>query len=149
MTLTTADIVGQLTAALPEVAAIYLFGSADTPDARADSDVDIAFLSRQPVDASRRWEFAQRLAARLGREVDLVDLGEASTVMRAQVVAHGRRLYCNDDAACARAKRRSTWPGLAAGQSGCFFAVGTGRIAAFRFGGAHASHGGVPQCRGA
>lgn len=102
MSLPNADIVCQLTAALPGVAAIYLFGSADTPAARADSDVDIAFLSNLPVDATQRWEFAQHLATRLGRDVDLVDLREASTVMRAQVVAHGRRLYCSDAVACER-----------------------------------------------
>lgn len=95
-------IVDAITTALPGVEAIYLFGSADTPEQRADSDIDLAFLSRQPVDAVRRWEFAQRLASSLGRDVDLVDLHEASAVMRAQVVARGRRLYCADEAACER-----------------------------------------------
>ncbi|MDP2433200.1 MAG: nucleotidyltransferase domain-containing protein [Pseudomonadota bacterium] len=95
-------IVDEVTTALPGVEAVYLFGSADTPEQRADSDIDLAFLSRQPVDAVRRWTFAQQLASRLGRDVDLVDLREASAVMRAQVVAHGRRLYCANESACER-----------------------------------------------
>jgi len=102
MNLSRADIVDAITAALPGVEAVYLFGSTDTADERADSDVDLAFLSHQPVAAMQRWEFAQRLAGRLGRDVDLVDLSGASTVLRAQVVAQGRRLFCKDEQACER-----------------------------------------------
>ena len=102
MKLPQADISDMITAVLPEVRAIYLFGSANTAYERADSDIDIAFLSSQPVDALRRWELAQHLATRLGRDIDLVDLGEASVVLRAQVIAYGRRLYCADPEACER-----------------------------------------------
>jgi predicted nucleotidyltransferase len=102
MTPTQERIVSEITTALPGIEAVYLFGSADTPEQRAGSDIDLAFLSWLPVDAVRRWEFAQHLASRLGRDVDLVDLREASAVMRAQVVAHGRRLYCADEPACER-----------------------------------------------
>lgn len=102
MNLPQTELVARLTAALPAVEAVYLFGSADTPDERGDSDVDLAYLSFQTVDPVLRWEYAQELATWLKRDVDLIDLREASAVMRAQVVAHGRRLYCRDETVCAR-----------------------------------------------
>jgi len=72
--------------------AVYLFGTAAAGTLREDSDVDIAVLSEGALEPVALFDAAQRLATLLGRDVDLVDLGRASTVMRAQVVANGRRL---------------------------------------------------------
>jgi hypothetical protein len=41
----------------------------------------------------RRFEIQETLAGKLGRDVDLVDLAAASTVMAMQVVANGTLLY--------------------------------------------------------
>lgn len=73
----------------PDTAAVYRFGSTVSGDARADSDVDLAFLPERAVDPLRRFEVQERLAASLRRDVDLVDLAAASTVLRMQVLAHG------------------------------------------------------------
>ena len=89
-------LVSALLAAIPACRAIYRFGSWGTEGQRADSDIDLAVLASQPRDPVRRWELAQTLAALAGRDVDLVDLLSASTVMRLQVVAYGERLYCAD-----------------------------------------------------
>lgn len=35
-----------------------------------------------------------------GREVDVVDLASASTVMRAQVISGGKHIYCTNETAC-------------------------------------------------
>ena len=93
-------LVEKLKTAIPGLLAIYRFGSWDTASARRDSDIDLAVWTRQPLDPVRRWEVAQDLASEAGRDVDLVDLVQASTVMRAQVVAAGERLYCADRDAC-------------------------------------------------
>lgn len=53
------------------------------------SDIDLAILPAQPCDPVALFEIANRLAAGLGRHVDLVDLGSASTVMRKEVVRTG------------------------------------------------------------
>ena len=45
-----------------------------------------------------RFDLQERLAASLGRDVDLVDLAVASPVMAIQVVAHGQLLYDGDSA---------------------------------------------------
>lgn len=81
---------------MPSVWSIYRFGSADTPFERNDSDIDLAILSSKPLDSLACWELAQDLARRLGRDVDLVDLRFASTVLRQQVFQYGQRIYCTD-----------------------------------------------------
>ena len=73
-------------------AVIYLFGSALRGLPRPDSDLDVAFLPPAPCDAWAVFQAAQDLAARLGCEVDLVDLQRASTVLRKEVLRTGRRL---------------------------------------------------------
>lgn len=71
----------------------YLFGSRAQGCSTSASDWDIAFLAEKPVAALNRWELAQTLASELGADVDLIDLAQASTVMRMQVVTQGDRLY--------------------------------------------------------
>lgn len=93
------NIIDTLLGSLPDIVAIYRFGSWDTPQARSDSDIDLAILSEQPLSNMERWELSQKLAQIASRDVDLVDLRSASTVMRLQIVAHGERIYCTDKAA--------------------------------------------------
>ncbi len=82
--------------AVPGCLAIYCFGSWGTAEQRSDSDIDLALWAGAPLDPRRRWEIEQQLAVAARRDVDLVDLAMASTVMRMQVVGHGRRLFCAD-----------------------------------------------------
>jgi uncharacterized protein len=77
-------------------AVVYLFGSAATGRARADSDVDVAFLPDHACDPYAVYQAAQALAAVLHRDVDLVDLSRASAVLKAQVIGTGQRLLVAD-----------------------------------------------------
>lgn len=86
-------IVARLREALPELLAIYLFGSHASGTATAQSDVDLAVLVAGKADAVRLWELAQSLALDLDADVDLIDLRSASTVMQYQVITGGRRLW--------------------------------------------------------
>jgi predicted nucleotidyltransferase len=72
---------------------IVLFGSAAAGKLRNDSDIDIAFLSDQPFDAYQIFMIAQQLASKLNFDVDLINLNEASTVFKSQIVGHGVILY--------------------------------------------------------
>ncbi len=74
--------------------AIYCFGTWGTKDQRPDSDIDLAVLALSPLDSVACWDLAQQLASMAGRNVDLVDLLKASTVLRMQIVASGERFYC-------------------------------------------------------
>ena len=91
-----APLVAAIRAAAPEPVAIYLFGSAARGDCTAKSDVDLAVLPRRPLGGVERFELQERLAGILGRDVDLVDLRTASTVMVAQILGDGRLLFEGD-----------------------------------------------------
>lgn len=87
--------------AMPHLHAVYGFGSAGTQYERPGSDMDLAVLCARAEDAVALWTTAQAIAAQIGRDVDLVDLRRASTVMAANIVAHGVRLVCTDETRCA------------------------------------------------
>ena len=84
-----AEAVRLIREAVDDVIAVYRFGSSVAGEDRPDSDVDLAFLAPCPLDPMKRFELQERLAVALGRNVDLVDLRSASTVMRMQVVSKG------------------------------------------------------------
>jgi len=76
---------------------IILFGSYGKGQAREDSDIDIAFLADEECDSYETYILAQELAGMVGRDVDLVNLRMASTVMKAQIVSSGTVIYCTDE----------------------------------------------------
>ena len=79
-----------------DVVAVYLFGSLARGDTHAGSDVDLAILPRRPLESLARFDLQEELARLLGRDVDLIDLRSASTVLRAQVFTDDVLLYCGD-----------------------------------------------------
>ena len=94
------DLVQTICTEMPEVLAIYLFGSRSSGLQHAHSDIDLAILPEQKLSETEVWALAQALAARYSRDVDLIDLKQASTVMRMQVISKGQRLYCSDEQSC-------------------------------------------------
>ena len=71
---------------------IMLFGSAANGRLRADSDVDLAFLSDQEMQAYELFMLSQQLASLLGRDVHLLNLNQVPTVLQAQVIDKGKVL---------------------------------------------------------
>ncbi|NWG74167.1 MAG: nucleotidyltransferase domain-containing protein, partial [Rubrivivax sp.] len=63
---------------------------------RPASDLDVAVVQRDPLDAFARLDAAVRMAETLGRDVDLLDFARLSPVMQVQVLATGRRLFSDD-----------------------------------------------------
>ena len=80
----------------PDVYGIWLFGSSASQTTTAESDVDLGVLLPQRADSIKLWQCAQSIAAAVNKEIDLVDLLEASTVMRAQIMREGKRVFCAD-----------------------------------------------------
>ncbi|WP_226679847.1 type VII toxin-antitoxin system MntA family adenylyltransferase antitoxin [Sutcliffiella horikoshii] len=79
----------------PEV--IYLFGSQTTPElTHPGSDVDVAYLSSKKLDHYERYMLAQKLASLINKDVDLVDLTQASTVFQMQIITKGKVIYLSD-----------------------------------------------------
>lgn len=76
---------------------IYIFGSSVKGIFRENSDIDIAFLSDEEISDYDLFILAQEIADLLKREVDLINLKNASTVFKAQIVGNGEVIYCIDD----------------------------------------------------
>lgn len=87
------DLLAALQARFPALLALYVYGSTASGDSGPDSDVDLAVLLPGKAGPLALWEAGNDLARRLGRDVDLVDLRAASTVMQYQIITTGQRLW--------------------------------------------------------
>lgn len=92
-------LIDHIRKSVPNLIALYCFGSQVKGSVRPDSDIDLAVLASDPIPNLRRFELAQELAVQLHRDVDLVDLRSASTVMRMQVISTGTCLDAPDEPA--------------------------------------------------
>lgn len=86
---------------IPDLLAVYLFGSAADGALRPDSDIDLAFLARKPQSRQAVVECQEVLAKVLARDVDLVDLASAPTVLQLQAIDEGRLVDAPDANAAA------------------------------------------------
>jgi len=80
------------------LAAAYLFGSTATGRDRRGSDLDLAIITKKTISGRERLRMETDLASRLGRDVDLVVFGQASTLLQHQILKHGR-LICENNPA--------------------------------------------------
>lgn len=94
--LPTDVLLAALQARFPGLLALYLYGSAARGEDGPHSDVDLAVLLPGKADPVALWEAGNELALRLARDVDLVDLRAASTVMQYQIITTGERLWTRD-----------------------------------------------------
>lgn len=93
------NLIGMVKKAVPSLIALYRFGSQAAGEARPESDVDLAVLAAEPCVPQRLIALREELEALLHRDVDLVDLRTASTVLRMQVLARGECLDSAHDPA--------------------------------------------------
>jgi uncharacterized protein len=91
-------IVKALRESMRDLVAVYRSGSTVSGFPGADSDIDLAILAGSRLDSTERFDLQERLSTMLRRQVDLVDLRAASTVMAIQVVGSGALLYDGDAA---------------------------------------------------
>ncbi|MBI5234909.1 MAG: nucleotidyltransferase domain-containing protein [Deltaproteobacteria bacterium] len=85
----------------PDTQAIYLFGSYGTENEWPNSDVDIALLLPPKTSKQAGHLMLSRLRGELelltGRDVDLLDLRNVSTVFQKEIVMAQRRIYTADE----------------------------------------------------
>ncbi|MGH8229603.1 MAG: type VII toxin-antitoxin system MntA family adenylyltransferase antitoxin [Steroidobacteraceae bacterium] len=81
-----------LSAALPVAWAIYVYGSFAREEERPDSDLDLAVLLPPRRTLPDRFDLADTVSRRTGREVDLVDLRTAGLDLIREVLRDGRAL---------------------------------------------------------
>ncbi|MCA1939092.1 MAG: nucleotidyltransferase domain-containing protein [Dechloromonas sp.] len=83
----------QLRAKLPNLLAIYAFGSQVEGTAGPDSDLDLAVLLPGYAPALDLWKLSGELADLAGCPVDLLDFRAASTVMQYRILTTGERWW--------------------------------------------------------
>lgn len=81
---------------LPNLLAVYGFGSRLEGTSGPESDWDLAVLVPGKLDPLTLWDLAGELAEIVGDPVDLLDLRTATTVMQYQIITTGRRLWHKD-----------------------------------------------------
>jgi predicted nucleotidyltransferase len=84
--------------AQPEVLAAVVFGSAAAGRLRSESDIDLALLFAEDglPDALAALELRAALEQRVGRDVDLIILNQASPILAFQAVKKGQVIVCKD-----------------------------------------------------
>lgn len=90
-------LIQKLRDAIPGLIAVYQFGSQVTGKMHKESDFDLAVLASAPIPPMKRFDLAQDLAMVAKCDVDVVDLRQASTVMRMQVISTGTCLFSAND----------------------------------------------------
>jgi predicted nucleotidyltransferase len=86
----------EILAALPDVVAIYVFGSAASGGLGPDSDLDLAVLGPRPYDGRQLYDLGRSIEVMSGLDIDLVDLITAPTLLKYEVITGGRQLHCAD-----------------------------------------------------
>ncbi len=86
---------------------IVLFGSFAKGTNRIDSDIDLAFFSKEQLSSYERFLLASELAEIADREVDLVDLKQIDTVFTMQIFSQGIPIYIQDENEFTRQKMRA------------------------------------------
>lgn len=81
---------------VPQLLAIYAFGSRIRGMAESDSDLDLAVLVAGYADPLVLFELAGELSDVAGCSVDLLDLRAASTVMQYQILTTGECWWALD-----------------------------------------------------
>jgi len=85
------SIASKLTQELPDLWAVYLFGSHASDQALPESDVDLAVLGKSFYTSTGLFNVSSDIATMLKRNVDLVDLRAVPTDLQAQIVTKGQR----------------------------------------------------------
>jgi predicted nucleotidyltransferase len=88
-----------LRAQVPDLLAVYAFGSRVHGTANAQSDLDLAVLVAGYADPILLWDLSAQIADIETCEVDLVDFRAASTVMQYQILTRGVRCWALDERA--------------------------------------------------
>jgi len=85
---------------LPEIQAIYLFGSWGKEQQTKHSDLDLALLlpQEQAKASSNLYgsKLHKELESMLKIDIDLINLHQTNTVLQKEIIADSRRIYCAD-----------------------------------------------------
>lgn len=88
----------------PDTQGIYLYGSFAAGEQRPESDVDLAVLLPPATAKEARHLYFSNLYTQLSnllmRELDLINVRLAPTILGSEIVSNGQRIFCADLSAC-------------------------------------------------
>lgn len=93
------SLVDLLQARVPQLLAVYAFGSQVQGTAGPESDLDLAVLVAGYADPLLLWRVSGELADLARCPVDLMDFRAATTVMQYQIMTTGERWWALDSQA--------------------------------------------------
>lgn len=77
--------------------AIVLFGSFARNTQNEESDIDIAFKSKQKITKKEIFDIKQKLEELINRDIDLINLDEIGEDFRYEILMNGITLCCKDE----------------------------------------------------
>lgn len=78
--------------------AIVLFGSYARGTQNAESDIDLAFLTKKEISKKELFELKQELEDIANKDVDLVNLNsDISDGFKYEIIINGKTLHCKDE----------------------------------------------------
>lgn len=86
-------ILAAVLAKIPNLMALYVFGSQALGTSRTESDLDLSVLAPGFIDPNVLWSLSNEIASLVNSDVDLLDLRAASTVMQYQVLSTGKTVW--------------------------------------------------------
>lgn len=90
------DHLAQIFKNLPDIQLALVFGSVARATLRADSDIDIAVLSKQPLCSLDKQRLIEQIALSTGRSVDLIDLATVGQPLLGQIIKDAKRIKGTD-----------------------------------------------------
>ena len=87
---------------IPDIMAIYVYGSVVTGNTHPGSDLDLALLLHHGavIDYGRILKISGELESRMGCPVQIGILSREQAIHAKEVIAHGRRIFCRDQTYC-------------------------------------------------
>jgi len=92
-------IVEKIKSSIPNLMAVYIFGSVAEGNAGPESDLDLAVLAEGRLDPFELFSLAGDISLMSHCPVDLVDMRSTSTVMGYRVITSGEALWRSDSRA--------------------------------------------------
>lgn len=86
-------ILASVLAKIPNLMALYVFGSRVLGTPRPECDLDLSVLAPGFIDPNLLWSLSNDIASLVNGDVDLLDLRAASTVMQYQVLSTGKAVW--------------------------------------------------------
>lgn len=87
------SLIASIQQAMPDLLALYLYGSMAGGQTRPGSDLDLACLASTPIHGSVLWDQSLQLQQLCDRSVHFIDLRQAPPILAAEVLQHGKQLW--------------------------------------------------------